>query len=346
MFGKKKKVLGLDIGSSQTKVVELSPGKTKKLLNYGVSKVLPDAIVEGEIIDRQAVLDSIRTLLETKGFTAKDVVIGLAGRDVIIKRVIMDRMSEAETRENIKWEAEQYVPFDISEVTLDFYIVNPNFGENQQEVILVAAKNELINNLTSLLKDLNLNPVIIDTVAFALQNVYEYNYPPSPDESVGLINVGYGMTVINVVKGGSSLSARDVYYGVNSYINRLQKEIGFNYEDAANAVKGTVPVGVSQDAILGVFETFVNDLGTQIERSLQFLSSVSGEEKVARMYLAGGGALIPNLVDYLKRRLNIPIEVLNPFKNVLYDPTIFAPEGVDIYGPILAQAIGLALRGE
>jgi len=346
MFGKKKKVIGLDIGSSQTKMVELSTGKNRKLLNYGLSKVLPDAIVEGEIIDREAVLDSIRSLIENKGFTTKDVVIGLAGRDVIIKRITMDRMSEADTREQIKWEAEQYVPFDINEVSLDFDIVNPNFGENQQEVILVAAKNELIGNLSALLKELNLNPIIVDTTAFAIQNVFEYNYTPAADEIICLIHIGAGMTVINVIKGGSSLSARDVYYGVNAFISKLQKEVGFNYEDAANAVKGTTPVGASQDSIQGVFESFVSDLGTQIERSLQFLSSVTGEEKVSRMYLSGGGSLIPNLLEYLKRRLGIPIELINPFKNIIYDPTIFGPEGVDVIGPILAQVTGLALRGE
>jgi type IV pilus assembly protein PilM len=346
MFGRKKKVLGLDIGSSQTKIVELSAGKNKKLLNFGISKVLPDAIVEGEIIDREAVLDSIRTLIETKGFSTKDVVLGIAGRDVIIKRITMDRMSEADTREQIKWEAEQYVPFDINEVTLDFDVVNPNFGENQQEVILVAAKNELINNMTSLLKDLNLTPIIIDTTAFSIQHVYEHNYEVVPDEIVCLMHLGAGMTVINVIKGGSSLSARDVYYGVNAYISKLQKEVGFNYEDAANAAKGTVPVGVSPDSIQGVFESFVSDLGTHIERSLQFLSTVTGEEKVSRMYLSGGGSSIPNLLDYLKRRFGIPIEILNPFKNIVYDPNIFVPMGADVTGPILAQAIGLALRGE
>jgi type IV pilus assembly protein PilM len=346
MFGRKKKVLGLDIGSSQTKIVELSAGKNKKLLNFGISKVLPDAIVEGEIIDREAVLDSIRTLIETKGFSTKDVVLGIAGRDVIIKRITMDRMSEADTREQIKWEAEQYVPFDINEVTLDFDVVNPNFGENQQEVILVAAKNELINNLTSLLKDLNLTPIIIDTTAFSIQHVYEHNYEVVPDEIICLMHIGAGMTVINVIKGGSSLSARDVYYGVNAYISKLQKEVGFNYEDAANAAKGTVPVGVSQDSIQGVFESFVSDLGTHIERSLQFLSTVTGEEKVSRMYLSGGGSSIPNLLDYLKRRFGIPIEILNPFKNINYDPNIFVPMGADVTGPILAQAVGLALRGE
>jgi type IV pilus assembly protein PilM len=346
MFGRKKKVLGLDIGSSQTKIVELSAGKNKKLLNFGISKVLPDAIVEGEIIDREAVLDSVRTLIETKGFSTKDVVLGIAGRDVIIKRITMDRMSEADTREQIKWEAEQYVPFDINEVSLDFDVVNPNFGDNQQEVILVAAKNELINNLTSLLKDLNLTPIIIDTTAFALQHVYEQSYEVVTDEIICLIHLGAGMTVINVIKGGSSLSARDVYYGVNAYISKLQKEVGFNYEDAANAAKGTVPPGVSQDSIQGVFESFVSDLGTHIERSLQFLSTVTGEEKVSRMYISGGGSLIPNLTDYLKRRFGIPIEALNPFKNIIYDPNIFVPMGADAAGPILAQAVGLALRGE
>ncbi len=346
MFGKKKKVIGLDIGSSQTKMVELSTGKTKKLINYGISKVLPDAIVEGEIIDREAVLDSIRSLLESKGFTTKNVVIGLAGRDVIIKRITMDRMSEADTKEQIKWEAEQYVPFDINEVSLDFDVINPNFGDNQQEVILVAAKNEVINNLSSLLKELNLNPVIGDTTAFAIQNVFEYNYAPAPDEIICLIHIGAGMTVINVIKGGSSLSARDVYYGVNEFISKLQKEIGFNYDDAANAVKGTIPVGASQDSVQGVFESFVSALGTQIERSLQFLSSVTGEEKVSRMYLSGGGSLIPNLLEYLKRRLGVPIELINPFKNIIYDPAMFSPEGTDVIGSMLVQATGLALRGE
>ncbi|MCK4250680.1 type IV pilus assembly protein PilM [candidate division WOR-3 bacterium] len=346
MFGKKKKVIGLDIGSSQTKMVELSAGKTKKLVNYGISKVLSDAIVEGEIIDREAVLDSIRSLIESKGFTTKNVVIGLAGRDVIIKRITMDRMSEADTREQIKWEAEQYVPFDINEVSLDFDVINPNFGDNQQEVILVAAKNEVINNLSSLLKELNLNPVIVDTTAFAIQNVFEYNYAPAPDEIICLLHIGAGMTVINVIKGGSSLSARDVYYGVNAFISKLQKEIGFNYDDAINAVKGTVPVGASQDSVQGVFESFISDLGTQIERSLQFLASVTGEEKVNRMYLSGGGALIPNLLEYLKRRLGVPIELINPFKNIIYDPAMFGPEGVELTGSILAQATGLALRGE
>lgn len=346
MFGRKKKVLGLDIGSSQTKIIELSAGKSRRLVNYGISKVLPDAIVEGEIIDREAVLDSIRTLIETKGFSTRDVVLGIAGRDVIIKRITMDRMSEADTREQIKWEAEQYVPFDTNEVTLDFDVVNPNFGENQQEVILVAAKNELISNMTSLLRDLNLTPMIIDTTAFALQHVYEYNYEVVTDEVICLIHIGAGMTVINVVKGGSSLSARDVYYGVNAYVSKLQKEVGFNYEDAANAAKGTVPVGVSQDSIQGVFESFVSDLGTHIERSLQFLSTVTSEEKVSRMYLSGGGSLIPNLTDYLKRRFGIPIQTLNPLKNIIYDPNIFAPMGADVVGPMLAQAIGLALRGE
>ncbi len=285
-------------------------------------------------------------MLESRNITTRDVVIGLAGRDVIIKRIVMDRLSEAETRENIKWEAEQYVPFDINEVSLDFDVVNPNFSENEQEVVLVAAKNELINNLSTLLKDLNLNPVVIDTAAFALQNAYEYNYQANPEESTGLLNIGAGMTVINVVKGNSSLLARDVYYGVNSYINKLQKEIGFNYEDAANAVKGTIPVGASQESIQSVFEAFVNDLSTQIERSLQFLSTVTGEEKVNKMLITGGGSLIPNLAEYLKRRLNVSVEILNPFKNILYDPTIFAPEGVDVIGPVLTQAVGLALRGD
>jgi len=345
MFKKKGKAVGLDIGSSSIKVVELAPGKVPRLVNYGISRVLPDAIVEGEIIDREVVLDAIRSSFEGRSIKSKDVIVGVAGHDLIIKKITMDRMSESDTREQIRWEAEQYVPFDINEVTIDFEIVNPNLGENQQEVVLVASKNELINNTISLLRELNLNPVAIDAAAFAIQNVFELNYGIFPNETIALIHIGAGLTIINVIKNNSPLLARDVYYGANGYISRLQKELGMNYEDASSAVKGAVPMGVTAEAVNSVFESFADELSNQIEKSFQFLSSLGGEEKLARIYLSGGGSLIPNLLEFFKRRFTIPIEKLNPFQKITYDPAVFGVEGVEAIGPVLIQAVGLALRG-
>ncbi|MEO0225520.1 MAG: type IV pilus assembly protein PilM [candidate division WOR-3 bacterium] len=345
MFKKKVKAVGLDIGSSSVKVVELAPGKIPRLVNYGIARVLPDAIVEGEIIDREVVLDAIRSAFEGRNIKTKSVVIGVAGHDVIIKKITMDRMSENDTREHIRWEAEQYIPFDINEVSIDFEIVNPNFGENQQEVVLVASKNELINNTISLVRELNLTPVAIDVAAFAIQNVFELNYGTFANETIALIHIGAGLTIINVVKNNVPLLARDIYFGANGYITRLQKELGMNYEDASSAIKGTIPMGITAEAINSVFESFADELSNQIEKSFQFLSSLASEEKLARIYISGGGSLIPNLLEYCKRRFTIPVERLNPFQKIGYDPAVFGVEGVETMSPILIQALGLALRG-
>ncbi|RKX70942.1 hypothetical protein DRP53_03315 [candidate division WOR-3 bacterium] len=346
MFFKKKRAIGLDIGSSLVKMVELSPGKSPNLVNYGVARILPDAIVDGEIMDREVVLDSIRDLIQSRSFSTKNVIFGVSGHGVIIKRLVMDRMSERETSDQIRWEAEQHIPFDIDEVSIDYEIVNPEFGENQQEVLLVAAKKEFINSWTALLSEVGLNTVAVDATAIALQNVFEYSYQPSETATVALIHMGMATTVINVVRGGVSLLARDIFFGLNNFITRLQRELGLNYEDSVAAMKGALPSGTTKESVGTVFNSFADEIIGQVERSIHFLSSVGGEQKIDKLYLSGGGSLVFNMTELFQRRFDLPTERLRPLTGFEYDPAIFGGEDVDEVGALLAPALGYALRGE
>lgn len=346
MFFKKKRAIGLDIGSSLIKMVELSSGKSPNLVNYGVARILPDAIVDGEVMDREVVLDAIRDLVQSKSFSSKNVIFGVSGHGVIIKRLVMDRMSERETADQIRWEAEQHIPFDIDEVSIDYEIVNSEFGENQQEVILVAAKREYINSWTTLLSEVGLNTVSVDAAAVALQNVFEYNYQPGPSETTSLIHMGMASTVINVVRGGVSLLARDIFFGLNNFISRLQRELGLNYEDSVSAMKGALPSGVTKENVGTVFDSFADEIVGQVERSIHFLSSVGGEQKIDKLYLSGGGALVFNMTELFQRRFDLPTERLRSLTGIEYDPAVFGGEDVNEVGALLAPSIGYALRGE
>ena len=346
MFFKKKRAIGLDVGSSLVKMVELSSGKTPSMVNYGVARILPDAIVDGEVMDREVVLDAIRDMVQSKAFSSKNVVFGVSGHGVIIKRLVMDRMSERETADQIRWEAEQHIPFDIDEVALDYEIVNPEFGDNQQEVLLVAAKREYISSWTVLLSEIGLNTVTVDATAVALQNVFEYSYGPSASETVALIHMGMASTVINVVCGSVSLLARDIFFGLNNFISRLQRELGLNYEDSVSAMKGALPSGVTKENVGTVFDSFADEIIGQVERSIHFLSSVGGEQKIDKIYLSGGGSLVFNMPELFQRRFDLPTERLRPLTGFEFDSAIFGGEDVDEVGALLAPAIGYALRGE
>jgi type IV pilus assembly protein PilM len=344
MFGKKKSVVGLDIGSSQIKVVELTGyPKTTTILTVGIAPLLPDAIVDGEVMDREVVIDTIKTLFEKYSIQARDVVTSLSGRGVIVKKIKMDKMKKSEVTEQIRWEAEQYVPFDIDNVSLAFEIVNPDTGGGQMEVLLVAAKSEVVNSYVSLVKEIGLNPVVLDISPFAVQNVYEYNYPVLPDKLVALVNIGAEITNISFIINNVNHFTRDIFSATNSCSQKIQREMGLNRAQAEQLIRGEAVEGVTPEDVDKYFQEFAEEVAVGIDKVIPFLPGE--KEKIDRIVLSGGGALIRGLVDYLKTRFDTEAMVINALQKIKYDPAVFEEERAEKISPVIAESIGLALRG-
>lgn len=344
MFGKKKSVVGLDIGSSQVKVVELKGyPKATTILKVGVAPLLPDAIVDGEVMDREVVIDTIKILFEKNDIQSKDVVTAVSGRGVIVKKIKMDKMKESEVSEQIRWEAEQYVPFDIDDVSLAFEIVRQDAGEGQMEVLLVAAKSEVVNSYVSLIKEIGLNPTALDISAFAIQNVYEYNYPVLGDKLIALVTIGAEITNVSFIINNVNHFTRDIFAATNSCSQKIQRELGLNRAQTEQLIRGEDVEGVDTESVEKFFKEFAEEVAVGLDKVIPFLPGE--KEKIDRVVLCGGGALIGGLVDYLKERFDTEVIIINSLQKINYDPAIFAEERPEKMSPVIAEAVGLALRG-
>lgn len=311
------------------------------LSKVAYTSVVDDAIVEGEIMDPGIVADVIKGLLRRPGVKTKQVVIAVGGRDVIIKKIQMDRMKEADAREVIRWEAEQHVPFDMENVELDFQILDPEGEGLQMTVLLVAAKRELVENKVALLAEAGLTASIIDVDAFALHNAFEINYPDEMRGVVGLVNIGHEMTNINILEDGIPVLTRDLPVGTRRFREDIQRERGLSCEEADQLLQG-----FERNEILDPFlETRGEELAVGIERAAAFLQSASRSAGgISRLWLTGGGGRIPGLNKVLADRLRLPVELANPLARLSVAEGVFSTMNMDEVSPLLMLPIGLALR--
>jgi type IV pilus assembly protein PilM len=341
MFGKKKSTVGLDIGSSSIKVVEIAQERSgERLVNYGISEPLSEAIVDGEIMDRQMVHEAITNLMESRQIKNKNVVSAVSGRAVIVKKILMDRLSEEDAKEAIQWEAEQHVPYDINDVSIDFQIINPNVDQKKMQVLLVAAKKDMIANHADIIREAGLSPVIIDVDSFAIQNAVEANYDLLPDETVALLNVGAEITNLNIVRNQVPHFTKDLSVGANSFVEAIQRRHNVSQADALNALRGA-----SNDIdAASIVQATCEDLSVQIDRAVAFLKSAGDADRVDRILLSGGSSRVPGLSDFLSGRHHVPVEVVNPIQKLSYDPGLFNGDSPEQVAPLLTVAIGLALR--
>jgi type IV pilus assembly protein PilM len=342
LFGRNSTTVGLDIGSGLIKLVAVSHRSGEPVLtNVAFASVVSDAIVEGEVMDPALVADAIKGLLATAGVKAKQVVTAVGGRDVIIKKISMDRMKEAEAREVIRWEAEQHVPFDMDNVELDFQILDPEAEGIQMTVLLVAAKRELIETKLALLSEVGLEPSTIDVDAFALHNAFEVNYPEAMRGVVGLLNIGNETTNINILDDGIPVLTRDISIGTRRFREDLQRERGVSADDADRILQGQAPSDVLQPFL----ESRGEELAVGIERAAAFLQSASRSAGgLSRLYTTGGGSRIPQLNKVLGERLRLPVQTANPLERIQVADGVFSTMNVDEVAPLLMLPIGLALR--
>ena len=342
MFGKKKTTVGLDIGSSSIKVVEIAQDRTgNRLVNYGISEPFSEAIVDGEIMDRQMVHEAITNLLESRQIKNRNVVTAVSGRAVIVKKILMDRLSEEDAKEAIQWEAEQHVPYDINDVSLDFQIINPNVDQKKMQVLLVAAKKDMIANHAEIIREAGLSPVIIDVDSFAIQNAVEANYDLMPEETVALLNIGAEITNLNIIRNGVPHFTKDLSLGANSFVEGIQRRHNVSQVDALNALRGRGDSGID---VASIVQTTCEDVSVQIDRAVAFLKSAGDADRVDRILLSGGSARVPGLTEFLNGRHHVPVEIVNPLQKLSYDSGLFDGDSPDQVAPLLTVAIGLALR--
>lgn len=342
LFGRKRSTVALDIGSGLIKLVVVDHGSGEPVLTkVAFTSVVDGAIVEGEVMDPGIVADAVRNLLLSAGVKAKKVVTAVGGRDVIIKKISMDRMKEAEAREQIRWEAEQHVPFDMDNVELDFQVLDPEGEGLQMAVLLVAAKRELVETKVSLLTDVGLDPTVIDVDAFALHNAFEVNYPDAMRGVVGLVNIGHETTNVNILDEGVPVLTRDLMLGTRRFREDLQRERNLSADEAERLLRGFERA----EALEPLLASRGEELAVGIERAAAFLQSSSRSASgLSRVYTSGGGSRIPGLNKVLADRLRLPVQAANPLERVQVAEGVFETMSLDEVAPLLMLPVGLALR--
>jgi type IV pilus assembly protein PilM len=341
LFGRKRSSIGLDIGSGFVKVVEVDhSGDQPEVVRVAMRPLQPDAIVEGEIMDYGLVSEAVQGLFQDLGLKGAEVVTAIGGHDVIIKKIEMDRMKESDAREVIRWEAEQHVPFDIKSVELDFQILDPAGSGGQMQVLLVAAKRELVDNKVGLLQDAGVNPIVIDIDAFALHNAFEHNYPDAQEGIIALVNVGHETTNVNILEDGIPILTRDIPFGSRKIREDLQRERGLTAEQAEDVVQARETVHDLDSFV----ESSADEVAVGIERASAFLMTREDGDSVGRIFLSGGGARIPGMVETLGRRMNVSTELVNSFERTPVQPGAAGDISIEEAAPMLLLPLGLALR--
>jgi type IV pilus assembly protein PilM len=344
-FGSSKTIVGLDIGSSSIKAVELK--KTKgdiQVAHLGVERLGSDIVVDSMIVDSGSVSSAISKLFSERKFGSKLVATAVSGHSVIVKKISMQTVPENEVPELLQTEAAQYIPFDMNDVNIDYQVLSEDANEPQMDVLLAAVKKDKILNYTNVLSLAGKIPEVVDIDAFALQNCYEYNYEPAPGQVVALLNLGASVMNINIVKGTTPLFPRDVSVGGHQYTDSLQKELDLSFDDAESLKLGKKVGTVSEDAKTPILQQVTEIIVLEIQKTFDFFRASAAGEHIEKIYLAGGSSKVAGLVEALRQEFSLPVEVLNPFQKIAPPAEGTGMELIEQNVGQMAVAVGLALR--
>jgi type IV pilus assembly protein PilM len=339
-------LVGVDIGTSSIKVCQIKETrKGPKLVKFGYTPLPRQTIVDGHVLNAEAVVDALGRVFAEAKLKSKDIALSISGQAVIIRKITVPMMTPAELDEQIQWEAEQHIPFDIKDVHVDYEVMRRRPEAGQMDLLLVAAKREEVNDYTEIAKQAKLRPVVVDVDAFTVQNVFEFNRGLSPDQTFALINVGASLASINILSKGTSAFTRDIANGGNYITEQIQKQMGVSFEQAeeykcaASAGPQAAPPQVS-----AIIEGVCDSIAGEIQRSLDFFHATSGESEMSRIFLTGGSSNLPQLVGAIGRRARVGVEVVAPLEKI-------GIEGKDVNAQLLQQraaqlcvALGLAMR--
>ena len=345
VFGKKDNLVGLDIGSRSIKAAEIVETKRGSALkSMGSIDIAHGVIEEGTINDPESVAESIQQLWKSSGIKESNVAVSIGGYSVIVKKIIVQTMAEEQLQETIHFEAEQYIPFDISDVNLDFQILGESESNpNQMDVFLVAAKKEMVDDYINLINLSGLNACTIDVEAFALQNTFEANYD-TQQENIALIDIGASKTSLNILKDAASVFMRDVSLGCGQINQKIMSLIECSFEEAEQLKYGNKPDRLSPDDFKGIVSSVVADWCTEIRRALDFFYSTYPQDQIKRIILSGGGANIAEFRDLLATEASADVEMINPFQNFHIENKRLDDAFIKQVAPQAAICMGLAMR--
>lgn len=346
-MARQRNALGLDIGTSSIKLVQLKEsGKGIELTHFAIAPLPPDTIVDGELINTSTIIQTLQTIIQSSQLKSREVAIGLRGPSVITKMLTIPLATPEEIEESVLFEAEQQ--FDINEVYLDHQVMRTRTAQGQIDVMLAIAKKSVCNSLLDVVREAGLEPCVLDVDRFAIQNAFEANNGLPSDETIALLNIGANTSSLSVIDNGTCLFARDIAVGGNQYTEELRKQLNKTYADA-EAYKLAGEHGVDSDqAPLPEAErvmSSVNDIvANEIRQSLDFYHSSFSSAHISKIYLSGGTAKVPSLARTIEMRTQITVDTMDPFRNIKIDPKVFDVDYIDQVRPMAAVAVGLALR--
>lgn len=345
LFGKPKGLVGLDIGSSAVKAVELKKkGSTYELVNLGMEQLGQDTVVDGAIMDALSVSSAIENIFRQNKIKTKNVATSVSGHSVIVKRITVNAATDEELYNAIPYEAQQHIPFDMADVNLSYQPLGPAASGTGSDVMLVAVKREKILNHTNVLSQAGKNPTVVDYDGFAVFNAFEVNYDIAPEQMLAILNIGASIMNIVIGRGGTPLFTRDVSVGGNQYTDTLQKELDLSFEDAEKFKRGEEVPNVTPEQKSPHLRSVSEILLLEIQKTFDFFRQTTSTENIQHILVSGGTARIEGLVDQLKEEFNIPVDMVNPFQKLTVDSKKFDPKYIEEVGPRMSVAVGLALR--
>ncbi len=345
IFGPKTKLVGLDIGSRTIKAAEAVEVKGGwALKSFGSVDLAPGAIEEGVVKDPQVVADTIGELFGLYNIKQSNVAISIGGYSVIVKNITVQNMPEEQLYESINFEAEQYIPFDINDVNLDFHILGETeHNPNQMNVLLVAAKKDMINDYVNVMDMAGLNLCIIDIDAFALQNIYDLNYA-DVKENVALIDIGAGKTSLNILKNHVSVFMRDVSLGCNQINQKIAQMLNCSMAEAEDLKLSGNSEQISAADLKQIESSVVSDWCNEIRRALDFFYSTNPDDTIKHIMLSGGGANIKEFREELAIQTSAEVKTIDPFQAFDTRKYNIDSDYLEKISPQAAIAMGLAVR--
>lgn len=345
MFFSSKKIIGLDIGTNSIKMAEMDVSKSSVTLqSFGLIPTPPNSVATGEITDTGQVGSAIQSLINETKTKRKLVSTGLWGTSVIVKKITIPVMDKKTIRNHIRFEAEQYIPFDVNNISLDYALLTRSSSVDTLDILLVAAQNEVVNQYSGAIQSAGLKPALIDVSGFALANIFEMNYGRSTNENVGVFNFGSSVTNFVAIGQGEIIFCRDIPVGGVNYTNEISKNMGISFGEAESLKISAASRREVPEEVHSLISATTDNIIDEIKNSLDFLSATTNGVTLNRCYFTGGSINTPGLIEALSKATNLPFEALNVFRRVKYSPKKFSPTYLQQIANYSAIAMGLSTR--